>query len=159
MKKILPLLSMFFLSAFALSAQDISGTVKDAEGNLLANASVSLLNAKDSSVIKIALTNTTGVYQFNSINAGRYLTAVNYVGYNAAYSPVFEVGTSDVNVTTLALKKLSNNLKDLTVTAKKPIVEVKADKTILNVENTINATGSDALELLRNSPGVLVDKD
>jgi len=39
------------------------------------------------------------------------------------------------------------------------MVEVKADRTILNVEGTINATGSDALELLRKAPGVTVDKD
>ncbi|MCY7291996.1 MAG: TonB-dependent receptor, partial [Ferruginibacter sp.] len=36
---------------------------------------------------------------------------------------------------------------------------VRADKTILNVEGTINAVGNDALELLRKSPGVMVDKD
>ena len=36
---------------------------------------------------------------------------------------------------------------------------MKADKTILNVEGTINAVGQDALELLRKSPGVMVDKD
>lgn len=30
---------------------------------------------------------------------------------------------------------------------------------ILNVEGTINAVGNDALELLRKSPGVMVDKD
>jgi hypothetical protein len=39
------------------------------------------------------------------------------------------------------------------------MVEIKADKTILNVEGTINAIGTDALDLLRKSPGVLVDKD
>src|SRR5206468_2729461 len=50
-------------------------------------------------------------------------------------------------------------LKAVTVTTTKPMVEVKADKTILNVEGTINATGNDALELLRKSPGVTVDKD
>ncbi|WP_315819791.1 outer membrane beta-barrel protein [Paraflavitalea speifideaquila] len=39
------------------------------------------------------------------------------------------------------------------------MIEVKADKTILNVEGSVNAVGQDALELLRKSPGVLVDKD
>lgn len=39
------------------------------------------------------------------------------------------------------------------------MLEVKADRTVLNVEGTINSTGSDALELLRKSPGVSVDKD
>ncbi|RYE00564.1 MAG: TonB-dependent receptor, partial [Sphingobacteriales bacterium] len=47
----------------------------------------------------------------------------------------------------------------VTVAARKPVIEVKADKMIVNVEGTINATGNDALELLRKSPGVLVDKD
>ncbi|MBV9960746.1 MAG: TonB-dependent receptor, partial [Parafilimonas sp.] len=81
-------------------------------------------------------------------------------GYMFSYSPAFEVsGNGDVNVAAISLIKSSSNLKAVTVTAQKPIVEVKADKTILNVENTINSVGSDALELLRKSPGVLVDKD
>ncbi|HWR32806.1 MAG TPA: outer membrane beta-barrel family protein, partial [Chitinophagaceae bacterium] len=57
------------------------------------------------------------------------------------------------------MSKLTGDLKAVTVSSKKPMVEVKADKTILNVEGTINATGNDALELLRKSPGVMVDKD
>jgi hypothetical protein len=39
------------------------------------------------------------------------------------------------------------------------MIEVKADKTVLNVEGTINAAGSNALELMRKSPGVTVDQD
>ena len=59
----------------------------------------------------------------------------------------------------LSLEKAAGDMKGVVVTARKPMVEVKADKTILNVEGTINATGSDALDLLRKSPGVTVDKD
>ncbi len=57
------------------------------------------------------------------------------------------------------MAKASGNLQGVTITAQKPMVEVKADKTILNVEGTINAVGYDALELLRKSPGVTIDKD
>lgn len=159
MKKILPLLSAFILLAFTSIAQNIKGLVKDAEGKPLANASVSLLSAKDSSVTKLAVTNAAGEYRFDNIKAGRYLINSSYVGFAPAYSPAFEVANADVAVTAIALVKANHDLKDVVVTSKKPIVEVKADKTILNVENTINATGSDALELLRKSPGVLIDKD
>lgn len=55
--------------------------------------------------------------------------------------------------------KVSGNLKEVVVSSVKPVIEVKADKTILNVEGSINAVGQDALELLRKSPGVMVDKD
>ena len=160
MKKILLLLSAFVFLAFTSIAQNIKGIVKDADGKVLPNASVSLLNAKDSAIIKLAVTNNAGAYEFKNIQEGKYLASINYVGYAIVYSPVFEVsGNADVTVAAVSLIKANNGLKDVVVTAKKPIVEVKADKTILNVENTINATGSDALELLRKSPGVLVDKD
>ena len=160
MKKILPLFGLFILTAFASTAQNVKGLVKDVEGVALANASVSLLNAKDSSVVKLAITNKAGEYQFKNIKGGRYLTSASFVGYSNSYSPVFEAsGSGDINVAAVALSKVSGGLKDVTVTAKKPLIEVKADKTILNVENSINSVGNDALELLRKSPGVLVDKD
>ena len=50
-------------------------------------------------------------------------------------------------------------LQDVTVTARKPMIEIKADKTIFNVESSINATGSNALELLQKSPGIQVDNN
>ena len=64
-----------------------------------------------------------------------------------------------MNAPELKLSKQTESLGNVTVVASKPIVEVKADKTILNVEGTINAVGSNALELLRKSPGVMLDKD
>ena len=36
---------------------------------------------------------------------------------------------------------------------------VRADKMVFNVENTINASGSTAFELLRKAPGVVVDNN
>ncbi|HEY6977904.1 MAG TPA: TonB-dependent receptor, partial [Chitinophagaceae bacterium] len=160
MRRIIPLLSVLLLYAFTATAQNITGNVKDGDGKSLVNASVSLLNAKDSSVVKLAVTDQNGRYEFKNIKSGRYITNVSFVGYKANYSTVFEVpGSGDIRVAPVVITKLSGDLKDVTVTAKKPIVEVKADKTILNVENSINAVGSDALELLRKSPGVLVDKD
>jgi iron complex outermembrane recepter protein len=54
---------------------------------------------------------------------------------------------------------VAKSLQEVIVTSKKPPIEVKADKTILNVQGSINASGTDALELLRKAPGVLVDRD
>ena len=120
MRRIIPLLSGFVLLAFSSIAQNVKGTVKDADGKTIANASVSLLNAKDSSVIKLAVTDAAGQYEFKNIKNGRYLTNIAFVGYTAAYSPVFEVsGSGDANVAEVDLKKLSGELKDVTVTAKK----------------------------------------
>jgi hypothetical protein len=57
------------------------------------------------------------------------------------------------------MKPASHQLKTVTVSSKKPLIEVKADKIIINVEGSINSTGSTAMELLQKSPGVTVDNN
>ncbi|MBI3138082.1 MAG: TonB-dependent receptor [Sphingobacteriales bacterium] len=154
-------LVLFFLSALTLSlsarAQKISGVVKDEEGRGLYKTTVSLLRVKDSSVVKLAVTANDGSFSIPS-PAGKYLVSASHIGYATHYSGVFEA-TGDISLPVVQLTKASGNLQGVTVTTKKPIIEVKADKTILNVEGTINAVGNDALELLRRSPSVMVDKD
>lgn len=148
-----------FLIAVATFAQ-ISGNVKDQQGSALPGSTVSLLRAKDSSVAKLSVSTNDGHFVFTGINAGHYLIAASHVGYSQVYSAVFDfTGSGEKIISIPQLNKISAELSGVTVTSKKPIVEVKADKTILNVEGTINSVGSDALELLRKSPGVMVDKD
>jgi iron complex outermembrane recepter protein len=160
MRKMMMLVAAQLLIAAAVMAQKTGGTVKDEQGKPLAGATVSLKKAKDSAVVKLAVTNPAGKYEFANITPGNYFVAVSFVGYMPASSPVFEVsGSGETNAPDLAVAKAAGNLKGVTVTSKKPMIEVKADKTILNVEGSINAVGQDALELLRKSPGVMVDKD
>ena len=59
----------------------------------------------------------------------------------------------------LSTAEKADSLKAVTVRGRKPPIEVKADRTIVNVEGSINAVGQDVLELLRKSPGIMVDKD
>ncbi len=160
MKKFVPMLTLLLMSAYSAFAQNLSGTVKDSEGKNISNANVMLLNAKDSAVVKLNVTDKEGRYTFKSVNNGSYIINATYVGCTPNYSKVFDVsGSGEVNIPSIALSKASANLGNVTVSAKKPLVEVKADKMILNVESSINAVGTDALELLRKSPGVLVDRD
>jgi iron complex outermembrane receptor protein len=155
MRKLL-LLLLAPLFAFAANAQ-VNGKVTDAEGKPLNNVTISLV--KDSAIVKLAVTKDDGSYSFNNLKEGTYRVTASYVGYTAVKSAPFAVSGNGVNVPELKLAKSTASLQNVTVTAQKPMVEMKADKTILNVEGTINATGTDALELLRKAPGVSVDKD
>lgn len=160
MKKLILLaLPFLFCAAFA-KAQQITGNVKDDQGKALSGATVALKKVKDSGLVKLAATDPSGQYTFTGINAGSYFLAVSYTGHVAKNSAAFEVsGTGNITAPEVALTKASGQLKEVVVAARKPIVEVKADKTILNVEGSINAVGQDALDLLRKAPGVVVDKD
>ncbi|ODT94610.1 MAG: TonB-dependent receptor [Sphingobacteriales bacterium SCN 48-20] len=154
------MLSLIVLLTVAANAQQISGTVKDQSGKGVDKTTVSLLRAKDSSVAKLSVTDNEGRYSFTQTEAGSYLVSVSHVGFMPYISQPFAFdGTKDVAVPAVGLVKNEGTLSGVTVVSKKPVVEVKADKTILNVEGTINAVGNDALELLRKAPGVMVDKD
>ena len=142
----------------AASAQKISGTITDQQGNALDKTSVSLLNAKDSSVVKLSTTDNAGYFSFQAVE-GHYLVKATHVGHESVYSKTIELSGSDQSVGQLNMLKKEKSLQGVTVSSEKPMVEVKADKTIVNVEGTMNAVGNDALELLRKSPGVTVDKD
>ncbi len=159
MRKLVTIFSVLFLMAATVQAQQISGTIKDEKGKGLEKATVSLLKASDSSLVKLVATGNSGVYTFATVKPGKYLINTTFVGYVPAYSDVFEVSGSNITVPELTISKPTGELAGVVVTTKKPIIEVKADKMILNVEGTINAVGNDALELLRKSPGVMVDKD
>lgn len=160
MRQILSLLAIFTLLTGFVQAQQISGTAYSPEGKPLANITASLLQAKDSSIIKLAVTNAEGKYQFTEINNGSYRIQLSYVGLDNWYSEIFEMNSGSKTIEAVTMKKTDNsNLQAVTVVSRKPMIEVKADKTILNVEGSVNAIGQDALELLRKSPGVLVDKD
>jgi hypothetical protein len=160
MRKLLTFIVSLAVLGSAVNAQKITGVITDQQGKGIEKSTVTLLRAKDSVAIKFAATDKSGVYSFPGIKAGHYFISATSVGYLKLASPVFEVTAgTETRVNALSLARTEKTLEGATVTSKKPMIEVKADKTILNVEGTINATGNDALELLRKSPGVTVDKD
>lgn len=159
MRSLITTLAGFILLQTATYGQNITGNVKDADNKPIELASVTLLKAKDSSIAKVNATDKTGHYKFEGIAQGNYIVKATAIGYSPALSPSFEYKGESMAVADLHLEKATTQLSMVTVTARKPLVEVKADRMVVNVEGTINATGNDALELLRRSPGVMVDKD
>jgi iron complex outermembrane recepter protein len=74
--------------------------------------------------------------------------------------PSLQLGiTKDFLLKTIELIPQAKAISGVTVTAKKPFIEQKAGKTVLNVEASPTNSGLNALELLEKSPGVTVDND
>ena len=161
MKSILITLCSLLLIATATAQQgSIKGKVQ-ANNAPLANTTVLLLNSKDSSLAKTNITNAAGEYELESIKPGNYLIQYTAVGYKPVYSNAITVAdNATTQVPTATLTATVTTSKEVVVLgAKKPLIEVKADKTVFNVENSINAIGTNAFELLRKAPGVVVDRD
>ncbi|MBS1512648.1 MAG: TonB-dependent receptor [Bacteroidetes bacterium] len=141
----------------------VTGSIKDGgQQKIIDAASVSLLKAKDSGLVKVAITDKDGNFVIENVKEGSYLVLATSVGHMKTYSNTFTVSASqpEVNVGVLQLIPAEKSLAGVTVTSsKKPFIERKADKTVLNVESSISSTGSTALEVLEKAPGVTVDKD
>jgi iron complex outermembrane receptor protein len=151
---------VILLSYAGLKAQQVSGSVRDDQGKPLPGASVALKNNKDSSVVKLSISTTTGRYEFSDLSPGLYFVSLSHVGYSEQNSANFELTTGGpVQLPAITLVRLTKQLRQTVVTAQKPLVEVRMDRIILNVEGNINEVGSDALELLRKSPGITMDNN
>lgn len=140
-------------------AAKVTGLVGGADQAAIQAATVTLLKAKDSAVVKMSVSDKAGKFEFENIPDGKYLLLVSAVGHAKQYTPAFEVAGTAVEVTPVALKGLSKEMKAVTVTASRPMIEQKIDKTVLNVEASVTNVGANALEVLEKAPGVQVDKD
>ncbi len=161
---LLLLLVSAFLVAFGQSSpgkHTISGQVKTATGQPLEFATVLLVQAADSTkLVKGAVSDNAGAYTFENIAPGQYRVGAQQVGYGKTYSAPFavEVGGATVAAPALALAEETKKLGEVTVVAKKPFIEQQVDRTIVNVENSIVASGNTALEVLEKAPGVTIDR-
>lgn len=147
---------LFFTPVFS---QKITGTVTDAGGEGQEFVTITLLAAQDSALVKGALSDEQGRFDFEGIPAGRYFVRTQLMGHRPADSAPFDFGKTDVALPTLVPAPLSQELQEVTVVAQKALIEVQADKLVFNVDASPTNTGLNALELLRKSPGVSLDQN
>ncbi len=138
----------------------ISGTVA-VNNKAIEAATVSLLKAKDSSLVKIAITDKDGNFAFDKAAEGTYLISIDAINFQKYYSSVFLINQQKQTFT-LADVHLQNKdamATSVVVISKRPLIEQKIDKTIVNVDASPTNTGLTALEVLEKSPGVTIDNN
>ncbi len=137
----------------------VSGRVLDDKNLPLQAVVLRLQKASDSSLVKVSVSEANGQFEFLAISPGKYFYSASLLGFKNVQSIPFEVVTPTTLLPEFRMEVQGQKLKDVTVSFNRPLVEVKADKMILNVENSINATGSSAYELLQKSPGISIDNN
>ncbi len=161
MKKIL-LFVVAFLPVIVLKAQNpggVSGSVNDKAGRGVEGATISLLHAADSTLAKTIITDKAGRFDFTGTKPGSYRVSVAAVGYEVTGSPVFNIGETTLQLQPIQLSEAVKAIGGVTVTARKPFIETKIDKTVVNVDASPTSAGATALEVLEKSPGIMVSND
>ncbi|HAL51885.1 MAG TPA: TonB-dependent receptor [Sphingobacterium sp.] len=153
------LLLNFLIASFAYAQVKVTGKVLVENNVPLASATAYLMKAKTTVILKAVVTDENGEYQFSDIQAGSYYVDVKMVGYTANKSNVFDISKSDYKVPTILLNTDTRKLQEVAVEGKRPMVESKPGKLVLNVENSPLAAGNNALDIVQRAPGVSLDNN
>lgn len=150
-----------FLSVLALKAEAqviVSGTVTDEQQAAIPTATILLLNPQDSSMVKGAVTDDSGRFQFQSVKPGSYILSVSMIGYQTQKTEPFKVENGPVQVEPVILLQSVEQMGEISVSARRPMFEQETDRLVFNVQQHVSSSGNSALELLQKTPGVVVDR-
>ena len=163
MKKCLLTVYVSVFCLFAAHAQQgsIKGIVKDtASGILLSDATVTVLQAKDSSLASFSRTNSNGYFVIRNIGVGNYRLLITHVGYRNI-SRFFSISPAlpEIDFGTINTAAAGTLLKEVTVVQEKAPVIIRNDTIEYNAGSFKTKPNAVVEDLLKKLPGVQVDKD
>jgi Carboxypeptidase regulatory-like domain len=164
MRKFITLL-VLALSLFTVAqAQKADGSIKGklmdtASKQPIADATISVLNAKDSSLVTFTLSNKQGVFEVKGLAEGEYKVSISHQAYTAFSKKV--VITADKKQNDLGELIASRDVKalgEVIVDATVPI-QVKGDTVQFNAAAFKTKPNATVEDLVKKLPGMEVDKD
>lgn len=159
--------SLFFVLLALITgaqAQRDAGTIR---GKLIdtvskqpvSGATVTVLHAKDSSLVTFTLSNQQGVFEIKGLADGEYRIIISSKGF-IEYKKTFSITAAKkaVELGDIAAQKDYKTLEGVTVTSESPI-QVKNDTVQFNAGGFKTLPNASAEDLLKKLPGVEVDKE
>ncbi|PWV44510.1 outer membrane beta-barrel family protein [Chitinophaga sp. S165] len=161
--RVLLCLSPLLCNSFNIFSQSnnfsITGRIVDAAGVPVEGASVTLLSAKDSSVIlagrafggqlKLDVTKYQPVIlKISAVGLSSFDTLIN----NTPFRPVVDLGTIKLHTDTKALREVE-------ITARQQAFKVVDGNMSINVDNTLLSASNSVSELLSKTPGLSMKDD
>ncbi len=163
MSRIVTLLFILCLP-FLLHAQKTPVTVKGivydtASKRGLAYSTISVVNAKDSTLVTFTRADSTGKFKLASLAKGKYLLSASYVGFVPVWRSVdVKREGEEINLGNIEMTDVQN-AGNVTVTARRAPVTINNDTVEFNTENFKTQPNAVVEDLLKKLPGVTVDND
>jgi Outer membrane protein beta-barrel family/CarboxypepD_reg-like domain len=136
----------------------VRGSIIDEKKQPLPFVNIMILKSGDSSLVKGVTSDLDGGFSIDDLPLNNYILAASMVGYQKIDMPLrFDEINNELKINTIEMQPETKALKEVVVRSKKPVIEQKADRLIFNVENSIIASGSNALEVLAKAPMIFID--
>ncbi|MEI3802313.1 MULTISPECIES: outer membrane beta-barrel protein [unclassified Chitinophaga] len=138
----------------------ISGKVTDEKtGQGIGFASVSILSAKDSGLVKGQVTDSAGVFMFQNIPTGKYILLLSSYGYKKIYKDVIPA-EDIINLGNIPMSGDLTLLSEVVVAGQKPAFQRIGDKLAVSVSgNPLFHTAANTFDILKKVPGLEVNSD
>lgn len=154
------LLTSLLLTSYGVFSQNITinGMVLDSVlKKPLNSATISLANAKDSSLLSFTRSEDDGYFEVKNVKAGKYLLSISYIGYEHLWLSITVGANPKVSLGNIYLMDASQ-MSTVTVTARRPPVVINNDTVEFNSENFKTVPNAVVEDLLKKMPGMEVDK-
>ncbi len=148
-----------FIAASQKAPGSIKGVVYDTSSKKgLAYATISIVNAKDSTLISFARADSSGHFNLKNLVKGKYLLSASYVGFVAVWKNIEVKEGQELVMGNIEMTDLVS-AGNITVTARRAPVTINGDTVEFNTENFKTPPNAVAEDLLKKLPGVTVDND
>jgi iron complex outermembrane recepter protein len=154
---------ILLVNTFFLSAQSkgiIKGRAIDSTSQKPVEfASVALLASADSSIVQGAITDSLGLFTINNLPEGSYIITISSVEYQKVFKGplVISVSKNELDLGDLSLVTDDKALAEFVVRGTKPVFQQRMGTIIVNVDSKMFKTSVNALDVMKRSPGLLVD--
>ncbi len=134
----------------------VVGTLQDSTNNdPIPYVNVAILDASDSSFVKGSITDLNGYFEVTNVPQGDKLLRVSAIGYKNTLVP-FTV-SNNTALGTILLAPGATQLKEVKITATRPLYAMEGEKMIYNVSEDPTIQTGTTSDALQNAPGVEVD--
>jgi hypothetical protein len=163
MKKLYLLALALIGLSFISDAQKVAGVVRgilqdSVSASPLADATVSLMDLKDSSLISFTLTQENGRFEIRNIDAGKYQVVASYTGLQS-FKKSFTISSEQKEIDLGVVQLLrTGKLLDEVIIEQSP-VQIKGDTIAFRADAFKTKPNATVEDLLKKLPGVQVEKD
>ena len=146
------------LSSFAQNTYSVKGAAVDTASMAKLTATVTVLNAKDSTLVNYTHAINNGLFSFNGLPAGKYLLLVTYPDY-ADYVEGFTLDplNKEHDFGNINMQLKLSILKEVIIKGDATAIELHGDTTVFNARAYITQPNAKVEELLKQFPGVEID--
>jgi len=159
--KIITTLLLLAFTGYLNAQTMVKGSIQDENKAPLDAASISLIKGNDTLAFKNEVSDKEGRFSFSAIPAGNYHVRISAIGHIKVDETIFTIvsGMKTIELPVFILQKQNNELASVAVVGKKPFIEQKSDRILVNVDASPANAGTSVMDVLEKSPGVSVDKD